>query len=145
MLMASARIRHTPEDFEEVFVRKGRLACEGHFRAEGWQIDAWLRECGKQRLIQERANFVNAAREERLRRRCPADFKLAYVHLGPMGCLKRYQAGWTTLNRWLDECGADDLRKAREHYMRGYTGPKVSRVDMGRALSKAFPVERNRN
>jgi hypothetical protein len=137
--------RPCPVDFDETFVAIGRLDCEEHYRVGRGVIDHWLAERGKARLIAARIAFVRQVREERPRRRCPADFKLAYVHLGPMGCLKRYQAGWTTLNRWLDECGADELRKAREHYMRGYTGPKVSRVDMGRALSRAFPVERNRN
>lgn len=54
-----------PADFDETFVRVGRLACEEHYRAARIIIDAWLRERGKQRLIDERAKFVEVKEAER--------------------------------------------------------------------------------
>lgn len=54
-----------PADFDERFVSLGRLACEDHYRAARVIIDAWLRERGKQRLIDERAKYVAVKEAER--------------------------------------------------------------------------------
>src|SRR5690242_1406998 len=47
-----------PKDFEQTFVRIGRAACEEHYGRGRRQIDAWLDELGKDRLINERYEFV---------------------------------------------------------------------------------------
>ena len=47
-----------PEDFETVFVRKGRLECQEHYRVGRATINLWLNQSGKERLIRERAEHV---------------------------------------------------------------------------------------
>ncbi len=47
-----------PLHFDEIFVSKGRLECEAYFHVPRITVDAWLRERGKQRLIDERAAVV---------------------------------------------------------------------------------------
>jgi hypothetical protein len=56
--------RHVPEGFETFYVERGRLACEEHFKAARVLVNAWMRKCGKQRLIEARAAYVAQKREE---------------------------------------------------------------------------------
>lgn len=51
-------------EFEEMFVRKGRIECELYFRVSRVQIDAWLRKCGKTRLIKAREDYVDQKRAQ---------------------------------------------------------------------------------
>ena len=53
-----APLRPCPGDFDAVFVEKGRLDCEAHYRARRDTITRWLVECGKDRLIKARADHV---------------------------------------------------------------------------------------
>ncbi len=62
--MMSALPRHVPEGFETFYIERGRLACEEHFKAARVLVNAWMRECGKQRLIRARADYVAQKREE---------------------------------------------------------------------------------
>lgn len=50
--------RPCPGDFDRVFVRIGRLACEEHYQAGRNTITRWLEESGKDRLIAARAEHV---------------------------------------------------------------------------------------
>jgi hypothetical protein len=54
-----------PADFEEMLVRIGRLACEAHYGVGRKFITRWLEECGKDRLIAKRREFVKAKEAER--------------------------------------------------------------------------------
>lgn len=51
-------LRPCPDDFVPIFVLKGRLACEEHYRVGRLTIDRWLDESGKDRLIEARRVYV---------------------------------------------------------------------------------------
>lgn len=55
-------LRKCPDDFDVVFVEIGRLDCEVFYRAARVTIDRWLVERGKQRLITQRALYVEHQR-----------------------------------------------------------------------------------
>lgn len=55
--------RACPDDFDVVFVEKGRLECEIHYRARRTTVTRWLEERGKHRLITDRAAFVRYQRQ----------------------------------------------------------------------------------
>jgi hypothetical protein len=50
--------RHVPVDFERRFVEIGRVGLEAHYGVGRFVVDHWIRKCGKQRLIDDRADFV---------------------------------------------------------------------------------------
>lgn len=56
-------LRKCPDDFDVIFVEQGRLGCEAWYRARRSTVDRWLRERGKQRLINERAAYVSSQRK----------------------------------------------------------------------------------
>lgn len=58
-----------PADFEAVFIRIGRVACEEHYGEGRRRITHWLEECGKDRLIAERAEFVRQRDHEERQQR----------------------------------------------------------------------------
>lgn len=62
--MANRLSRHPPEEFEQMFVRLGRVACETHFRASRRMIDSWLRQIGKSCLIDSRKEIVTRGRQK---------------------------------------------------------------------------------
>jgi hypothetical protein len=135
--------RKRPEDFETVFVEIGRLSCEQHFGASRLTINRWLEECGKERLIAERESYVRSLpnwgeTNRRPIRACPPDFELTYVRLGPKACEHRYSAHTNTINRWLNERGADRLKAQRADFI----GSGLTRKDVGAILAQAFPVKR---
>lgn len=132
-------LRQRPGDFSDVFVLIGRLACEEHYHAGRPTVDRWLDEAGKDDLIARRAAFVREVVWKELRRPCPADFDSAFVALGVKGCARRYQTSPNRIYRWLEERGKDRLISLRENETR-VRG--LDRIQMGRMLSKAFPVER---
>jgi hypothetical protein len=53
-----------PDDFEQVFVRIGRQACQEHYRVGRPTINSWLNQRGKERLIRDRAKHVTKKGEE---------------------------------------------------------------------------------
>lgn len=54
-----------PDDFEIVFVQKGRIACEQFWGGRSRiTISRWLHQSGYSRLISERANFVKYQRDQ---------------------------------------------------------------------------------
>lgn len=53
-----------PDDFEIIFVEKGRPACEPHYGASRITISRWMHQTGYSRLIRERANFVKYQRDQ---------------------------------------------------------------------------------
>jgi hypothetical protein len=57
-----------PPDFDEVFVKIGRVACEDHYEAGRSVIDSWLRQRGKKRLIEARAVHVREHHAKRINR-----------------------------------------------------------------------------
>lgn len=64
-LQRSSQSRDCPPDFEVVFVEQGRLECEAYFRARRTTVTRWLEECGKRRLLDQRAAFVKHQRNTR--------------------------------------------------------------------------------
>ena len=54
--------RPVPDDFEVIFVEQGRDGCVGWYRAHKTTVTRWLIECGKKRLIDNRAAFVKHQR-----------------------------------------------------------------------------------
>ena len=61
-MSGSHQSRECPDDFEIIFIEKGRLECESHYRARRTTITRWLEERGKGSLIQKRAKWVAAQR-----------------------------------------------------------------------------------
>jgi hypothetical protein len=57
-------LRKCPDDFDVVFVEIGRVDCETFYRAARVTIDRWLLERGKERLIKERAQYVEHQRRK---------------------------------------------------------------------------------
>jgi hypothetical protein len=55
--MASPRRRRCPDDFEIVFVEKGRVECEAWYRTSRRTVSRWLKERVKTRLVAERGRF----------------------------------------------------------------------------------------
>jgi hypothetical protein len=147
MLMASAEPhfhsagrspRPCPDDFEQVLVEIGRLACEEHYGVGRVTVNRWLEECGKDRLLKARAaqDLVNRTL---LRRRCPPDFEITFIMLGFNECRRRYHANFRLVSRWIDECGRERLTKAREGQTRR-SELKLNRAEIGAVLDRAFPV-----
>jgi len=64
MAKISRQARPVPQDFEVIFVEKGRLECETWYRARRTTITRWLEECGKDRLIDRRASYVRSLRRQ---------------------------------------------------------------------------------
>jgi hypothetical protein len=122
-----------------MFIEIGRNACEEHYRAARRTITRWLEECGKPRLIEARAEYVKA-RSSTYRRPCPQDFPIAFVRLGIMGCVRRYNTDSRRVHRWLDECGRERLVKARLAQVRPPSAGNFDLVDVGRIISRAYPV-----
>jgi hypothetical protein len=56
--------RKCPEDFDVIFVEKGRDGCEAWYRARRTTITRWLVERGKDRLIKARESYVKCLRSE---------------------------------------------------------------------------------
>lgn len=52
--------RARPDEFEVVFIERGRLECETYFRAGRNTITRWLEESGKARLIRKRKQYVKS-------------------------------------------------------------------------------------
>lgn len=61
----TAAFAQRPDDFERTFVLVGRVGCEGHYHVGRRQVNAWLDECGKESLIELRAQFVKRKEEQR--------------------------------------------------------------------------------
>lgn len=57
-----APLRQCPADFDVIFVEIGRLDCEAWYRARRTTITRWLEECGKERLIRQRHEYVRLLR-----------------------------------------------------------------------------------
>lgn len=125
-----------PADFEERFVLQGRLHCEDHYQGGRNQVAAWMRQLGKQRLLEARSTYVREVVRKEAMRPCPPDFDLAFVNLGRNECERRYSASNRLVDRWLRERGKDRLLEAREAHL-----GRLNRVDVGRMLSKAFPLQ----
>lgn len=135
-------VRACPEDFAEMLVRIGRLACEEHYHVGRSTVDRWLDQSGKDDLLERRRAFVrelNLFNRGRMRA-CPPDFDLAFVHLGRAACERRYKASNRLIDRWLGERGKERLLAARERHIGG--GGSLSRRNMGAILRRAFPVTR---
>lgn len=60
---SSWQARACPDDFEIIFVEKGRLECESHYRARRTTVTRWLEETGKKRLLKKRASYVRYQRQ----------------------------------------------------------------------------------
>jgi hypothetical protein len=56
--------RQCPDDFDVIFVERGRLECETWYQASRLTVNRWLIERGKSRLINRRAEFVRFQREQ---------------------------------------------------------------------------------
>lgn len=138
-MMMSPMPPHAPADFEQRFIEKGRLHCEDHYGGGRPYVDRCLRSLGKQRLIDARAAYVrDVIRKEALRPR-PPDFDLSFVHLGRNECERRYSASNRLVDRWLREGDKDRLIALREAHI---CSGRIDRIDVGRLLSRAFPVRR---
>lgn len=132
--------RPCPNDFEAVFIRIGRLACEEHYEARRTTVTRWLEECGKDRLIALRSAHVQSKTKANIRR-CPPDFEIAYVSLGLKECQRRYRTTFRVVRRWLDECGSERLTELRRKEIEIRDPEKqINRHDIGRIMSRAFPL-----
>lgn len=59
-----APLRPCPDDFDVIFVEKGREACESWYRARKTTVTRWLEERGKAKLIARRAAYVKTLRSQ---------------------------------------------------------------------------------
>jgi hypothetical protein len=82
-----ARFDACPEDFEEVLIRIGRLACQDHYGVGRATVDRWLATHGKERLIAARAAHVAARDSERRLNRREMARVLADAFPTPTGSL----------------------------------------------------------
>jgi hypothetical protein len=73
--------RPCPEDFDVIFVERGRLECEVWYRASRWTVSRWMIERGKTRLVAERAAFIRHLRDER---RAKQPKRAVAVETGPI-------------------------------------------------------------
>jgi hypothetical protein len=53
-----------PDNFDIIFIEKGRLACESIFKVSRLTVNHWLIQRGKSRLIKARSDFVRFQREQ---------------------------------------------------------------------------------
>jgi hypothetical protein len=58
------RHRPKPDDFEQTFIRIGRLACRDLYGARQDVVTRWLHEAGKERLVEARATYWRMRRIE---------------------------------------------------------------------------------
>lgn len=112
--------------------------CEERYGVGRGTVNHWLELHGKERMIAERIAYFRMFQAAERRRPCPADFDIAFIHLGASACSKRYRCGHERIDRWLDERGRERLEKARMEYL---YPRRLSRGDMGRILSAAYPVQ----
>jgi len=68
-----------PADFEETFVRVGRLACEEHYGVGRKTINKWLEECGARRIAGEVVDQGRSAAEKLIEEHGGAE----YFGIGP--------------------------------------------------------------
>jgi hypothetical protein len=133
-------LRACPSDFDVVFVEVGRVDCETFYRAARITIDRWLLERGKERLIKERAAYVEhqrkLARERdrvKLEQRPRAIVDFRQVSL----CVARAAAHFLRANRnggWIIS------RRLEGDWIVG-TMRKSSAQMLDMALSKGFDME----
>jgi len=80
--------------------------------AERWrQIEATLPP-------EERSRTKATRGRLRPYRPCPADFRETYIRIGWEEICDHYHAHWSTVARWIDETGRQDLRKARAAHVK---------------------------
>ena len=58
-----------PDDFEQVLIRIGRHLCPEWYGVHRRSIDRWIEQCGKERLLRLRREFVMTREEERRKQR----------------------------------------------------------------------------
>lgn len=78
---------------------------------------------------------------------CPSDFRETFVRIGRIACEEHYRVGRHTVNRWLEECGKDRLIAERSAlvFQRDFDRrDRLTRQELARALSHAFPVQDHR-
>ena len=51
------------------------------------------------------------------RRPCPRDFRETYIRIGWDGIEDHYRTNSRIIARWIDECGREELRRARAGYV----------------------------
>lgn len=139
---AALKFKPLPADFASAFVELGRHGCEDEYGVGRTTIERWLSEIGRDELLAKRAQYVTEIPnwgETRSRpiRSCPPDFDGAYAQLGSKGCERRYGVGWRTICRWREERGRDRLETLRARYL----GRRITVLDIGRVISRAYPIE----
>jgi hypothetical protein len=101
-----------PEDFEQCSSDR-KAGLRGALRVGKKTVDRWLDECGKPRLIAARAEFARSQPGFRVRRQCPPISRATYVAVGHKDSMKHYGAGPTTIKRWIEERGGEELIEQR--------------------------------
>lgn len=133
---ARAGHRQCPDDFEIIFVEKGRLACEEHYGASRLTVNRWLIQRGKSRLINKRADFVRFQRDqqhpappERVREDLPFD--------EVMFALAREAANFLRINRY----GGWTITATADHHWLVGTVRKTSDELLAMAERQGFDSE----
>ena len=75
---------------------------------------------------QDRSSLV-PARKERARP-CPPDFREVYLDIGWDGIEEYFGTSSRVIARWVDECGGDELRRARAEVVRNRGRQEAHRV-----------------
>jgi hypothetical protein len=89
--------RRCPDDFDIIFVEKGRIECESWFRASRLTVNRWLLERGKKRLIDSRAAFVRHMRDQEYRQ---ADEQPIEQVVDPLLSVARLAADFLRVSRY---------------------------------------------
>lgn len=134
MQRGGAKQRPCPPDFALQFVRIGRVACQEHYHTGRLIVDRWLEQCGKDKLIAERAAFVrsHSNRDQRM-----AAFIEAFAKSGMVEKACR-DAG---VSKFAVYAWRRDHPAFAEEWER-VQPERMSLVDVGRILSRAYPIGR---
>lgn len=109
-------VRNPPARFGAMYVTHRNLAVlRAKLSAGIPTIDRWVEECGGHALRQKRMSVQSAMKEQK-RPAPPLDFRQQYIASGSRA---RWDLGVSqeTLKRFVDECGGDELRGARQQYL----------------------------
>jgi hypothetical protein len=78
---------------------------------------------------------------ERPYRDPPADFRDRYLEMGWDGIDEHYRTNWRVIRRWIEDCGGDELRRARAELTGSVLRPhrrseRTKRYVLGRTLRR---------
>lgn len=101
-------------------------------------------EMATRRESNYRPKLPGTARFIALVRPCPDDFSEKIVEAGRLGCEELYHVGRATIDRWMEECGKQELitaraaKVAKERKEASEKRKRLNRSDMRKLLREAY-------